>query len=75
MFTAKQKIKQKNKINYKINKIIFICTSVENQYKSKLKKYFLQGLAISNGIKLAKKLGDLPSNICTPTYLAKQLLH
>ncbi len=61
----------KNKIIYKISKIIFICASVKSQYKSKLKKYFLQGLAISNGIKLAKKLGDLPSNICTPTYLAK----
>ena len=68
---SETKNKTKNKVNYKINKIIFICTSVKNQYKSKLKKYFLQGLAISNGIKLAKKLGDLPSNICTPTYLAK----
>jgi leucyl aminopeptidase len=36
-----------------------------------LKKYFNQGSAISSGVKLAKKLGDLPSNICTPTYLAK----
>ena len=36
-----------------------------------MNKAITQGEAISNGIKLAKELGDLPSNICTPTYLAK----
>jgi leucyl aminopeptidase len=30
------------------------------------------GMAISTGIKLAKDLANLPGNICTPTYLAKQ---
>jgi len=65
------KNKTKTKDIYKPNKVFFICTSVASSYKTKLKKYFSQGLAISNGIKLAKKLGDLPSNICTPTYLAK----
>jgi leucyl aminopeptidase len=29
------------------------------------------GLAIANGMKLAKDLANLPGNICTPTYLAK----
>ncbi len=29
-----------------------------------------QGIALANGIDLAKDLGNLPSNICTPTYLA-----
>ncbi len=28
--------------------------------------------AIAGGISLAKSLGDLPGNICTPTYLAEQ---
>ena len=28
------------------------------------------GLATANGMKLARHLGDLPSNICTPSYLA-----
>ncbi len=63
------KNKTKNKINYKINKFIF--TSIGKSSNKNLKKYFLQGRAIANGIKFAKKLGDLPSNICTPTYLAK----
>jgi leucyl aminopeptidase len=31
-----------------------------------------QGLAIAQGMSLAKDLGNLAPNICTPTYLAKQ---
>jgi leucyl aminopeptidase len=31
-----------------------------------------QGLAVAAGIELAKDLGNLPGNICTPTYLADQ---
>jgi leucyl aminopeptidase len=30
-----------------------------------------EALAISNGVALAKNLGNLPGNICTPTYLAE----
>ena len=33
-----------------------------------------QGSAIAQGVKLAKDLGNLPGNICTPTYLAEQAL-
>ena len=29
-----------------------------------------QGIAVANGVDLTKNLGNLPSNICTPTYLA-----
>jgi leucyl aminopeptidase len=31
-----------------------------------------QGLAIATGMRFAKDLGNLPPNICTPTYLAEQ---
>jgi leucyl aminopeptidase len=31
-----------------------------------------QGLALASGVSLAKELGNLPGNICTPTYLANQ---
>jgi leucyl aminopeptidase len=31
-----------------------------------------QGLAIAEGVSFAKDLGNLPGNICTPTYLAEQ---
>lgn len=32
----------------------------------------LEGQAIGNGMALAQELGNLPSNICTPTHLANQ---
>ena len=31
-----------------------------------------EGVAIAAGVKIAKDLGNLPPNICTPTYLAEQ---
>ena len=31
-----------------------------------------QGISIASGVALTKKLGDLPGNICTPSYLAEQ---
>ena len=31
-----------------------------------------EGIAIATGVKLAKDLGNLPGNICTPTYLSEQ---
>ena len=33
-----------------------------------------QGLAVAHGVSLARDLGNLPSNICTPSYLADQAL-
>ncbi|MBL1276562.1 MAG: leucyl aminopeptidase [Ectothiorhodospiraceae bacterium] len=31
-----------------------------------------EGMAIADGVMMARMLGDLPGNICTPSYLAKQ---
>ncbi len=31
-----------------------------------------QGVAIANGVALAKRLGNLPPNVCTPTFLGEQ---
>src|SRR5258706_4754670 len=33
-----------------------------------------RGLAIASGIRMAKDLGNLPGNVCTPTYLGEQAL-
>ncbi|HEY8118378.1 MAG TPA: leucyl aminopeptidase [Methylophilaceae bacterium] len=33
-----------------------------------------QGLAIASGVSFTKDLGNLPPNICTPTYLAEQAM-
>ena len=33
-----------------------------------------EGVAIAEGMKLAKDLGNLPGNVCTPTYLTEEAL-
>ena len=38
----------------------------------RVKRALADGVAVSNGIDLAKDLGNLPANVCTPTYLADQ---
>jgi len=39
---------------------------------AKAKKAILEAVAISAGMDLARDLGNLPGNICTPSYIAKQ---
>jgi len=34
----------------------------------------IEGHAIANGVEVARRLGNLPGNICTPTYLAEQAI-
>ena len=36
------------------------------------RKALTDGAAIASGVELARTLGDLPGNICTPSYLASQ---
>jgi leucyl aminopeptidase len=38
----------------------------------KVKEQLLLGNAIASGVNLSRELGDLPGNICTPSYLANQ---
>lgn len=47
---------------------IYVDKSDISQAKAGLK----QGSAIAEGVTMAKDLGNLPSNICTPTYLGEQ---
>lgn len=42
------------------------------EQKKKCEKALEQGLAIAAGVTLAKNLGNTPSNICTPSFLADQ---
>ncbi|MGQ0442871.1 MAG: leucyl aminopeptidase [Methylophilaceae bacterium] len=52
-----------------LNKVaIYVAKSDTAPAESGLK----QGLAIATGVSLAKDLGNLPPNICTPTYLGDQ---
>ncbi|ODS23930.1 leucyl aminopeptidase [Candidatus Endobugula sertula] len=39
---------------------------------SKTKKSLAIGVAVGNGVNIARTLGDLPGNICTPSYLANE---
>ena len=40
--------------------------------QGKIDAAFARGVATGRGINRARELGNLPGNICTPTYLAKQ---
>jgi len=42
--------------------------------KAKVDTAFANGVATGRGINCAKELGNLPGNICTPTYLAQQAI-
>jgi len=44
----------------------------EDQDAASAEQTVRDGAAIANGIEFARDLGDLPGNICTPTYLAEQ---
>ena len=37
-----------------------------------VKKFLGQGESIANGINLARELGNLPANVCTPTHLSER---
>ncbi|MEC4719705.1 leucyl aminopeptidase [Noviherbaspirillum sp. CPCC 100848] len=49
-----------------VKKIAFLSAAADGVVKSAV----AQGLALANGVDLAKDLGNLPPNICTPSYLA-----
>ncbi len=53
----------------KLKRIKFICQQ-QNLLKL-IKQGIQQGKAIANGMMTTKELGNLPGNICTPSYLAK----
>ncbi|WP_197085482.1 leucyl aminopeptidase [Cellvibrio sp. pealriver] len=62
-------------ISLKLKKVIFGATKAQATGAT---KGLLLGQAIAKGVNLARELGDLPGNICTPTYLAneaKRLAH
>jgi leucyl aminopeptidase len=45
---------------------------VEKKEQTLAEQGLKQGLATAHGVALAKDLGNLPPNICTPTYLSEQ---
>lgn len=55
--------------------ITTLCIQVSNDHAAELKEAkagLADGLAVASGVSFAKDLGNLPPNVCTPTYLAEQ---
>lgn len=51
-------------------KLTFFCD--DNKTSRAAKKSAATGVAINNGKTLAKNLGNMPGNVCTPSFLASQ---
>ncbi len=47
-------------------------TWITHQRDAGIEKALRQGTAIANGVEFAKRLGNLPANVCTPQYLAAE---
>ncbi len=52
----------------KLHRVIYAIASQRD--KRRAEEGMRHGIGISDGVDLAKDLGNLPGNICTPTYLA-----
>ncbi len=60
-------LKSKRDDEGSLTKIVF---PVEKAESASVDKAVALGVALANGCDLTKRLGNLPPNICTPTYLA-----
>lgn len=56
-------------VSLQVKKVTF---SAEKNQIAEATRGLMTGQALAKGINLTRKLGDLPGNICTPTYLAEQ---
>ncbi|MDH5571846.1 MAG: leucyl aminopeptidase [Gammaproteobacteria bacterium] len=63
-------LKTEKEDNPALRKLILNIT--DSKQLNQAKQGLSIGTAIANGVKLARELGNLPGNICTPTYLADQ---
>ena len=57
-------------VKSKVSRVSFLITGEGLQ--ETIEEGIREGKAIASGMNLAKELGNLPGNICTPTYLAEQ---
>ncbi|MCG6898761.1 MAG: leucyl aminopeptidase [Gammaproteobacteria bacterium] len=61
----------KSKKDNPVQPIRRLTVAVDAQDMASARKALVDGEAIARGVELARTLGDLPGNICTPSYLAK----
>ena len=52
-----------------------VVLAVDTALQASAKQTLMQSVALANGMDLSKTLGNLPPNICTPTYLATTAKH
>ena len=62
----------KSKKDQTLRPIRRLAIGVDAADKASARKALTDGEAIASGVELARTLGDLPGNICTPSYLADQ---
>jgi len=62
--------KSREKKPVTLGKVSLVCPS--RQGIGPVKQALLLGSAIANGVNRSRELGDLPGNICTPSYLSSQ---
>jgi leucyl aminopeptidase len=67
-FTA---LKSDKDTESKLKKVVISCQDDEIP---SAKIGLTQGIAIAEGVNFTKQLADLPGNICTPTYMAEQVV-
>jgi len=60
-------LKSKKETTSGVKKVAFLVAAAK---AAAAKDALAQGVALANGIDLTKELGNLPGNVCTPTYLA-----
>ena len=68
-YVYSQTLSKTKKESFKPKKITLILNN-SNKLKTKLNSNYNIGKCIAEGVKIAKELGNLPANICTPTYLS-----
>ncbi len=60
--------KSKKKPAYALKSIA--CSTAKGANRASMNEALKAGIAIANGMNAAKELGNLPGNVCTPSYLA-----
>jgi leucyl aminopeptidase len=67
LYTFDRMKSEHNGNRHKLRKVAFFTSE-----QAKAKQGLREGRALASGMSLAKDLGNLPANICTPVYLASQ---
>lgn len=72
LYTFDELKSEKGKTRRPLRKLVFSVPSRRDLARAE--QAAIDGNAIATGVALAKRLGNLPGNICTPTFLAEQAI-